>query len=889
MERTVRIHLDAVNKVRYEKPGEFQNSVHRDIYKKAIRMTDLVLKNNGAAEKDSSDESEKSTAQWHNDEQVYNVISILGERGTGKTSAMMSFVTALEAPSSDIFTGTMISEGSFYVLNYIDVTLLDEREGILDVILARMWDRYESVCRIAGKGQKQEIYSTELREQFERVRNSYLLQKRISKGELDESKEISTLHTLHKLAVSMNLRDDFKKLVALYLNFMNHFNSPGVKGGFLVIVIDDIDMASDNVYKFLEQIRRFLTIPQVIIFLTADIKRLQRVCRRRQGTDEQSLEAAYQWPELDYEAEALENKFVNDYLSKLLPHNNRIYMSDLKERDKINSPTYVIEDKFSGISADREKTAAEKKEKELILQYMAKYFHLYFDGKGEQRHFLQHATIRSLVNYFSDLIDAIENNQEEPGKEKGNLEKTERKLEWFKQDLRYRLIEELLAEDQKKQFHELFYLEPEEINGELINYIWRYLYFLDKDKAEIYLGERRKYGADYGLILRGCRLIEEQGIRNRPFIYCVIAFYTMIMTGKKIGLYDRISVLPGGMIQGAWRNSRIYFDSQVNKGIYFSAEKNNLVLEVPARIRKEFQRNIKIPDRAIKRLIEETLKANIGRISIFQMQTLMYRSTDLDAPALESLPMQTKVEFPYISENDRTSQNSSDGIKKAVEETEKADNTEKKASKEKKSLERINQLSITIVSNSLQKYEFGLLNFVDNIYSHPIKQLENWLAALANSMYTGISEYTIGKRNHIENSEWQPYIRKNIAEKLLYTKIRRWGEKYPRQAALPFENVEFMYNLEKKLSQYRMSEEDTDYYKFAKEYYEIIQNQLDEQDKYYESIGIDTNYAACFKECPYIKTFTEPNGNFKRAFQEIFKDIKLVSEMEGKEDDEPLL
>ena len=43
---------------------------------------------------------------------------------------------------------------------------------------------------------------------------------------------------------------------------------------YMVITLDDLDVATENVYMIMEQIRLFLNLPNVIVLVSADIGRL---------------------------------------------------------------------------------------------------------------------------------------------------------------------------------------------------------------------------------------------------------------------------------------------------------------------------------------------------------------------------------------------------------------------------------------------------------------------------------------------------------------------------------------------------------------------------------------------------------------------------------------
>ena len=227
--------------------------------------------------------------------------------------------------------------------------------------------------------------------------------------------EIPAASALHELAASMNFKSDFEQLVRDYikvLNFDQYDRYKEEETGYLVLAIDDIDMAGSKAQSILEQIRRFLSIPQVVVLLTADIERLKNVC-----------EAFYQ---IVYPTGKNLQKFVSEYLEKVLPMNQRIYMPELSENQK---EIPICKDARKGKDLQLKST----NEKEMILEIMARKCHIYFDGSIRERHFLQNDSLRSLVNYFNNIAD-IEDDEYEY-------------IAWLKNDLQERIVERVENED----------------------------------------------------------------------------------------------------------------------------------------------------------------------------------------------------------------------------------------------------------------------------------------------------------------------------------------------------------------------------------------------------------------------------------------------------------
>lgn len=124
--------LQTSNAIVYEDLSNVNDSIFENVYKSAERTLAKIIEDNAKNTEDN--------------EQVGNVISFLGGRGRGKTSAMLSFVRKLEYLKtyewSEIRNIRDVEIG-FLDLPPIDAAMLAEQEFIIDAVLAEMWDKFE--------------------------------------------------------------------------------------------------------------------------------------------------------------------------------------------------------------------------------------------------------------------------------------------------------------------------------------------------------------------------------------------------------------------------------------------------------------------------------------------------------------------------------------------------------------------------------------------------------------------------------------------------------------------------------------------------------------------------------------------------------------------------
>lgn len=308
------LKIDAVNRIKAEKANEFDNSIFSEVYQRTSEMVMQIIASN---EKYESWE-EHSLEKFINENQISNVISFLGERGMGKSSVMLSFAYYLKTyyQNDDLvknkYRVTIKDNQGFCVLSKIDAAMIGAGENLLDIVLAKMWDDYtvrmdyQGVCKYLREN---------IRNEFSDVKSLYSEYQNFSKNatKLEKNSDLSELHTLSR---SLNLRKKFAELVACYLESFKEIS----KDNYLVICIDDLDIVKDGTYDILEQIRMFLTIPKVIIMVTADIERLT--------LDISSIFSEKLISSHNKKEEYIDmvHTYSGDYLSKILPINMRIYM-----------------------------------------------------------------------------------------------------------------------------------------------------------------------------------------------------------------------------------------------------------------------------------------------------------------------------------------------------------------------------------------------------------------------------------------------------------------------------------------------------------------------------------------------------------------------------------
>ncbi len=226
-----------------------------------------------------------------------NVIPFFGDRGSGKTSCMLSvqkIVLEKEEYQNRILT-----------MDVVDPSFFDEDHNILQLFVAQLYTTFISSNKYQDLMKKPEVL--ELKSEILLLQNNL---KYLEKNKAAEVLDDDYALQLEALASGVYLQSNLRKVVRDTLNFLGK--------DFLLIVIDDLDINVNRAYEMMEQIRKYLIMPELVIMLSAKPDQLENSIRLhlkkiyhgvREGNDEEIEE------------------MTEKYLSKFLPQSHRVFMS----------------------------------------------------------------------------------------------------------------------------------------------------------------------------------------------------------------------------------------------------------------------------------------------------------------------------------------------------------------------------------------------------------------------------------------------------------------------------------------------------------------------------------------------------------------------------------
>ena len=348
-----------------------------------------------------------------------NTIVFAGERGVGKSSALLTFVDSLVHHEDKLFskeflegmvrselTGISVDQVEkslenvrFLSMTPIDPTKLEDGSHILAVILAKMF-------RIASEAWEREEGS---HRQQERLAQKNCLLKHFAQcykhilaiKNIDETKDFQVLDTLEELGDSVELKQEFATLVEELLGFC----LPEAKDSFLILQIDDTDMNVKYAYEILEDIRKYLVIPRVIIIMAADLNHLTSIVAKEFMDNSISSDNG---ANLD---------LATQYIIKFFPQTRQVWLPSLKSYLKEHSNDVEICNSVMGKPVLPNGVEFENSQDQIFRLIYQKTGIIYLK-KEDQFHYIIPDNMRALSHFLgmlSQMKTVVEPDSEEIG------------------------------------------------------------------------------------------------------------------------------------------------------------------------------------------------------------------------------------------------------------------------------------------------------------------------------------------------------------------------------------------------------------------------------------------------------------------------------------------
>lgn len=384
----------------------FANDIFSDVYKKAaMRVEDIVT-----ATKNNNDDI--SYGDYLN-----NIIAFSGERGQGKSSAMLSFTHYLKNLSnfkdSEIFKENTLNY-QFIPLETIDPSTFEDMHNILEVVIARMYNNFaekytkdSDSVNIDLKNRIMELFQT-VYESLSLIRNP----KKLEELEYDYD---GSIQKIAHIGDSTNLQKNIRKLVKAYLEIFSSNNN----NSFLVIPIDDLDINIKYAYKITEQLRKYLIIPNVLIVMAINIEQLKKCVEKE--FREQLYTLIREGNRINKDEPT---NMAAKYVEKLIPDGRKITLPEIR----VISESGHDDIELIYIDIDINKNLLDKNNRrglqEALLGYIYDKTEMIFVKPLNGVHIIIPNTLREVVNLLSVLgkMEDLPNSANENIKDKRNIQ-----------------------------------------------------------------------------------------------------------------------------------------------------------------------------------------------------------------------------------------------------------------------------------------------------------------------------------------------------------------------------------------------------------------------------------------------------------------------------------
>ncbi|MDY0138080.1 MAG: hypothetical protein RBR50_00085 [Candidatus Izemoplasmatales bacterium] len=246
------------------------------------------------------------------DDRVHETISILGSRGSGKSSLLLS----IENNISDEI------KNNVEILRPIDPTLFESRQNILITLIALIQEQVNKISNCEKMDdQKHNEWLRSLRKLAEGLNALDGVGKNSLETDIWSDPQIILEKGLKQAISEEQLETNFYNFIENSLELLNK--------KFLLVLFDDIDTSFDKGEEVLETLRKYLRYPKIISMLAGDMDLFIKLVRRKNWPQFEILlkNEDYNKQEIRSTIDHLEEQ----YLLKVLPSPSRIELSNLYE------------------------------------------------------------------------------------------------------------------------------------------------------------------------------------------------------------------------------------------------------------------------------------------------------------------------------------------------------------------------------------------------------------------------------------------------------------------------------------------------------------------------------------------------------------------------------
>lgn len=273
--------------------------------------------------------SELDRKSASNRERLHEAITVLGTRGSGKTTFLFSILKKYR------------ENDKVCVLDIIDPTLIEEKGHIFLDIISRIKEKVEHELDKSDPDPDSSVYlkKKDWQNHVQRLAHGLPLLDGVG-GEMTENNWQDAEFIMHNgltaVRSARQLEENFHKVIEMALEILD-------KEAFL-ITFDDIDIDFRKGWRVLETIRKYFTTPKIVTLISGDIKLYRKAIRKQQW---KNFGKALLINEGERQKKLSEfNEMVTEmeeqYLQKVMKLNRRVNLAPLNEKLPLYSGHFEI-------------------------------------------------------------------------------------------------------------------------------------------------------------------------------------------------------------------------------------------------------------------------------------------------------------------------------------------------------------------------------------------------------------------------------------------------------------------------------------------------------------------------------------------------------------------
>ncbi len=313
-------------------------------------------------------------------EKINPIVAFVGNRGSGKSTAMTSFASFLHKNSGKGFlvddseSVKTLNDTSFVSLPIIDSAQLGTSESIIGRITAAMYAFYV---------EKKQYINAEKRQKFVKaIKKVNELSVMYRNGDWFKKTD-SLMNDTYEIS---QMEEKVSELIKVFFEWYTETDNLSTKNNYLVISVDDLDMSISNSYSIMEEIRKFLFVKNVIVLITLNTEQLEAIFR-----SEFCVAINNNAKRFESGVWRITDDLAYRYLDKLFPYGRRKMM-----------PEFSL-DKLESTAVSYGNGASEQNVIHFVLDLIWKKTLLLLACDDDGDHILIPRNLRSLCNFVTFL------------------------------------------------------------------------------------------------------------------------------------------------------------------------------------------------------------------------------------------------------------------------------------------------------------------------------------------------------------------------------------------------------------------------------------------------------------------------------------------------------